>query len=192
MVDLRLPLAQARERGLWPDLVPIREYMKDAAVWLNGEFFEENPRFLTPHTHADLAEAQRALAGVCRIDEFIPPWERLDLLLSRMSSMPWILWSGREVGIGKTGEFIEHLVRLADGDADAMVACYRARPSVSLPEAYQKKKSRWFPWTNYLPWDKLRGQSVDWWHSEEGRADFNARVFEFALRRLPELIASDE
>jgi hypothetical protein len=28
-----------------------------------------------------------------------------------------------------------------------------------------------------------------WWSSDEGQLDFNRRVFEFALRRLDELIA---
>jgi hypothetical protein len=198
MVDLRLPLKNAHDRGLLPDLAPIREDMKDAALNLLGEFFVDNPRLSLPHTHADFTEAQRALAGVGKIVEDVAPWEWLSLLLYDGASLPWVLWASREVGIGKTGEYIEHLVRIGGGDPDGMVAGYRAEPSPHLPEAFEgnrKEKPRWVRWLpggNRLPWDKQRGESIDWWRSEEGRADFDARVFAFALKKLPELVALDE
>jgi hypothetical protein len=34
--------------------------------------------------------------------------------------------------------------------------------------------------------------SIKWWFSDAGHADFNQCVFDFALRRLLELIAFDE
>jgi hypothetical protein len=197
MADLRLPLIQARERGLLPDLAPIREDIKDAALNILGEFFVDNPRLALPHTHGDFTEAQRALAAVCTIAEDVAPWEWLSLLLCDGASVPWILWAAREVGIGKTGEYIEHLVRIGGGDPDAMVAAYQAEPSAHLPDAFKRnlgEKPRWIRWlpgTDQLPWDKKRGESIDWWRSDEGRADFNARVLDFALKRLPELIAID-
>jgi hypothetical protein len=193
MADLRLPLAQARERGLLPDLAPICEQIKHAALELNGELIEDNPRLavvdpLGPdHRHREMTPAQRALAGVYFIHERVPPWEWLSLLLDDDWTLPWIIWSGREVGIGKTGDYIEHLVRIAGGDPETLVAAYRAAPSSVLRDACAWKR----PWFG-LPWDATRGQAYEWWRSDEGRADFNARVFDFALRRLPELIALDE
>jgi len=193
MVDLRLPLALARERGLLPDLGPIRAHIEHAALWLNGELLEDNPRLaaadsLGPdHRHRAMTPAQRALAGVCFIHERVPQWEWLSLLLDDHWTLPWILWSGREVGIGKTGEYIEHLVRIANGDPDALVGAYRAAPSAVLHDAWQWKR----PWWG-LPWDGIRGEACEWWRSDKGRADFNGHVFDFALRRLPELIALDE
>jgi len=178
---------------LLPDLGPIREHIEHASLWLHGELLEDNPRLadadpLGPdHRHRAMTPAQRALAGVYFIHERVPAWEWLSLLLDDHWTLPWIVWSGRKVGIGKTGEYVEHLVRLNNGDPDVLVAAYRATPSAVLRDAWQWKP----PWFG-LPWDAMRGQACEWWRSDEGRADFNARVFDFALRRLPELIAQDE
>src|SRR5262249_49975987 len=98
-----------------------------------------------------------------------------------------ILWSGREVGIGKTGDYVEHLVRIAGGDPEALVAAYRAGPSSVIRDACVWTR----PWFG-MPWDQTRSDAYEWWRSDEGRGDFNARVFDFALRRLPELIAVEE
>jgi hypothetical protein len=191
MPDLRLPLAQARAHGLLPDLGPVRANIKDAAVWLQGELFESNPRIAdTWRQHSAMNEAQRALDGVCYIDERVAAWEWLSLLLDEPQQLPWIVWAGREVDIGKTGMYIEQLIAMTGGNPDALVSDYLANPSPRLPVAWHypfllRIKNRY--------WDAdVWRETRSWWLSDEGRADFNSRVFDFALRRLPELIALEE
>jgi hypothetical protein len=196
MPDFRLPLARAREAGLLPDLPAVRNDMKSAALNLYGELIADNPRMPVDGTFpawpacpdSDLTEAQRALYGVWLIADYVPPWEWLSLLLEKKFHLPLILWAGRTANIGKTGEYIEHLVRIAGGDPDVLAAIYEANPDAA------PKLIAWQPHRiDRLGPDPIRTASIDWWSSDgPGRADFNQRVFDFALRRLPELIAFDE
>jgi hypothetical protein len=139
MPDLRLPLAKARDAGLLPDLPVIREDMMSAVLNLYGELIGFNPRMpvngadswpicpACPASH--LTEAQRALYGVFLIDEFVPRWEWLSYLLSKRPHLPLIVWAGRTANIGKTGEYIEQLVRMNGGDPDVLAAHNVERPS---------------------------------------------------------------
>jgi hypothetical protein len=81
-------------------------------------------------------------------------WEWLSLLLDDNPLWPWIVWSGREVGIGKTGEYIEALIRLDGGEPDVLAAAYRASPSTNLPMKW--KKPFWG-----LPWEDPRSASIE-------------------------------
>src|SRR5258708_3630746 len=133
MPDLRLPLAIARERGLIPDLRPIRADMMGAVENLYGELFADNPNMpfdgqwpTCPDSH--LNEAQRALYGVWWISDRVAPWEWLSLLLDDRPALPRIVWAGRTADIGKTGEYIERLIRMAGGDPDALAAAYAHNP----------------------------------------------------------------
>ena len=189
--DLRLPLAIARERRLVPDLSPIRTDMMGAVENLYGEFFADNPRMPFDGQYptcpdSELNEAQRALLGVWWIGNRVAPWEWLSLLLDDRPALPRIIWAARTADIGRTGEYIEHLVRMVGGNPDSLAAAYAENSDVagSLTEWGERK---------FDPLDPIRAQSVNWWSSDgPGRADFNKRAFDFALRRLPELIALDD
>src|SRR5947209_5276907 len=129
MPDLRLPLANARARGLVPDLGPIRTDMMAAVQNLYGELFESNPKMPFDRQWpacpaSDLNEAQRALYGIWLIDDLVPAWEWLSLLLDKPDDLPLIVWAGRVAKIGKTGEYIEHLIRISGGDPDVLAAAY--------------------------------------------------------------------
>lgn len=103
------------------------------------------------------------------------------------AGIQWILPSAQKFSIptikiiGTTGNCIEHLIRMNGGDPDTLVAAY-CNNQATTHFAVQYEQQR-------LGFDTIRSQCIDWWHSEEGRTDFNRRVFEFALRRLPDLIA---
>jgi hypothetical protein len=200
MPDYRLPLARAREAGLLPDLPAIRKDVNSAALNLYGELIADNPRMpvdgkgswpIWPACPAsDLTEAQRALYGVYLIDEHVPPWEWLSHLLNKASQLPLIVWAGRIANIGKTGEYIEQLVRIAGGDPDVLATLYAANPDVA-PGLIAWRPGR-IDRVDFEA-DQIHYASIRWWLSDgPGRADFNQRVFEFALRRLPELIAFDD
>jgi hypothetical protein len=190
MSDFRLPFAQARSAGLLPDLAPIRAHIGAAAASLYGELFERNPRLMpedplwSQDRHSELTKAQRALAGVCLIDEYVAPWEWLSHLLDvNRPALPWMVWSAREVGLGRTGTYIEHLIRLSGGEPDDLVATYRAHPKPRIIVTWERHP---------FEIDTMRAESITWWHSDAGRLDFNNRVFEFALSRLTDLIETQE
>jgi len=198
MPDYRLPLARAREVGLLPDLPAIRNDMNSAVLNLYGELIGDNPRMPVdstfPHWPAcpdsALTEAQRALYGVWLIQEFVPPWEWLSGLLDRKSLLPLIVWAGRTANIGKTGAYIEQLIRIAGGDPDVLAAIYAAN-SDAAPGLIAWRPHR-IDRVSFEA-DKIHTASIDWWLSDgPGHADFNQRVFDFALNRLPELVAFDE
>ena len=196
MPDYRLPLARAREVGLLPDLPAVRQDINSAVLNLYGEFIGDNPRMPVdgtfPHwptcPDSDLTEAQRALYGVWLIEDLVPPWEWLSDLLNRRGCLPLIVWAGRTANIGKTGEYIEHIIRISGGDPDVLAAIYEANPQAA-PGLIAWRPHR----IDKLGADPIRTASIDWWSSDgPGHADFNQRVFDFALGRLPELIAFDE
>jgi hypothetical protein len=198
MPDYRLPLARAREVGLLPDLPVIRQDMNSAVLNLYGEFIGDNPRMPVegtfPHwptcPESDLTEAQRALYGVRLIEDNVPPWEWLSGLLSRSSLLPLIVWAGRTANIGQTAEYIEQLIRIAGGDPDVLATIYAANPDAA-PGLIAWRPHR-IDRVSFEA-DHIHTASIDWWLSDgPGHADFNQRVFDFALRRLPELIAFDE
>src|SRR5207253_234063 len=129
-----------------------------------------------PDSH--LNEAQRALYGVWWISDRVAPWEWLSLLLDDRPALPRIVWAGRTADIGKTGEYIERLIRMVGGDPDALAAAYSHNPDManSLVDWNDRKFNRL---------DPIRTESVDWWSSDgPGHADFNRRAFDFAHRRL--------
>jgi hypothetical protein len=198
MPDYRLPLARAREVGLLPDLPVIRKDMKSAVLNLYGEFIGDNPRMPVEGSwptwpacpESELTEAQRALYGVFLIDEYVPPWEWLSGLLSRRSLLPLIVWAGRTANLGKTGTYIEQLIRIAGGDPDVLADLYAANPDVA-PGLIAWKPHR-IDRVSFEA-DRIHSASIAWWISDgPGHADFNQRVFDFALSRLPELIAFDQ
>ena len=170
-----------------------------AALNLYGELIGFNPRMpvngadswpiwpACPDSH--LTEAQRALFGVFLIDEYVPRWEWLSHLLSKRPHLPLIVWAGRTVKIGKTGEFIEQLVRMSGGDPDVLAAGYAKNPDTA--DTLITWKSRRIDRIDFES-DHIQYESILWWLSDAGHADFNQRVFDFALQRLPELIALDE
>jgi|SRR5579859_1011446 len=198
MPDYRLPLARAREVGLLPDLPVIRQDINTAVLNLYGEFIGDNPRMPVDGTFpawpacpaSELTEAQRALYGVYLIDELVPSWEWLSGLLDRRYLLPLIVWAGRTANIGQTGSYIEQLIRISGGDPDVLAAIYAANPDAA---------SGLIAWRPHridrvsFEADKIHAASIGWWLSDgPGHADFNQRVFDFALNRLPELIAFDD
>jgi hypothetical protein len=198
MPDFRLPFAKARGAGLLPDLRAISNDMTSAVLNLYGELIGDNPRMpvdgtwpicpACPHSH--LTEAQRALYGVYLIDEYVPPWEWLSYLLNKGSDLPLIVWAGRVANIGKTGEYIEQIVRMNGGDPDALAAAYAANPDTAHTLVTWKRRR-----IDRIDFesDRIHSASILWWLSDgPGHADFNQRVFDFVLCRLPELIAFDE
>lgn len=200
MPDYRLPLARARDVGLLPDLPAIRADINSAVLNLYGELIGDNPRMpvegkgswpIWPACpDSELTDAQRALYGVFLIDERVPPWEWLSGLLDRRSLLPLIVWAGRTASIGKTGEYIEQLIRISGGDPDVLAAIYAANPDAA-PGLIAWRPHRIDRVS--VEADRLHSASIDWWLSDgPGHADFNQRVFDFALGRLPELIAFDE
>lgn len=198
MPDYRLPLARAREAGLLPDLPVIREDINSAVLNLYGEFIGDNPRMPVEGTFpawpacpdSELTETQRALYGVFLIDDLVPPWEWLSGLLDKRSLLPLIVWAGRMANIGKTGAYIEQLIRISGGDPDVLVAVYAANPDAA-PGLIAWRPHR-IDRVSFEA-DRIHAASIDWWLSDgPGHADFNRRVFDFALGRLPELIAFDD
>jgi hypothetical protein len=190
MPDLRLPAAKAQEVGLLPDLPVIRNDMMSAVVNLYGELIECNPRMPTETAWPNwpscplsvLNEAQRAFCGVYLIRDYVPPWEWLSLLLDKRSDLPLIVWAGRVAEIGKTGEYIEHLIRMNGGDPDALAAACASNPDTAHSSVTWKSRR--------LGRDAVRSASISWWMSDgPGYADFSERVFNFVLRRLSEFIA---
>jgi hypothetical protein len=193
MPDRRLPLARAREAGLLPDLPAIRDDIMGAAAHLYEELIFLNPRLPTGDVFpnwptcplSELNEAQRAVHTCYEIVDSVPPFEWLSLLLDGRGNLPLIVWAGRFAGIGKTGEYIEHLIRMSGGDPDALATAFVASPDTAQASTQWKKRR--------LGRDPIRSASIAWWSSDgPGHADFNQRVFDFALRRLPDLIALDE
>ena len=183
MPDYRLPLSNARQQGLIPDLAPIRADMRNAAINLYGELFETNPRVpfeddLPACLDSDLNASQRALFGVCQMIERTPPWE--PRLLPRM------IWAARQVRIGKPREDIERAIRESGNDPDALAVAYARAPDRPGPEHHQWKSRFWC--------DPYRNAPVEWWLSIDHpeHLAFNRCVFDFARSRLPHLIAFDE
>lgn len=179
MPDLRLPFANASAAGLWPDLATIRADMGAAAAALHEQLLEKNPLLAGPYDPSDLTTAQRALGGVFLIDYYVAPFEWLSHLLDvARGSLPLILWSAREVDLGRTTECIERDVRLNGGDPDALVKAYSADPQIKVDWKRQQVGA-----------DPSRLQCMDWWSSDAAQADFNRRVFDYAFRHLSGLIA---
>jgi len=194
MPDYRLPFSNAQQQGLIPDLAPIRADMPHAVVNLFGELFESNPRIPliddSDVTHpggsnqrpaypdSELNESQRALFGVNQMFDVTPPWQ------------PWLLprmiWSARLIGIGKPLEDIERSIRISGNDPDELAAAYAVDPDRRWP-SYRKWRSRFWR-------DPYCNAPMKWWMSADHpeSLEFNRRAFEFALRRLPQLIAFDE
>ena len=198
MPDYRLPLTRAREVGLLPDLPAIRADINSAVLNLYGEFIGDNPQMPVEGSFPDwpacpdsaLTEAQRALYGAFLIHDLVPPWEWLSGLLARRSLLPLIVWAGRTANIGKTGAHVEHLIRIAGGDPDVLATLYAANPDVA-PGLIAWRPHR-IDRVDFEA-DRIHAASIDWWSSDgPGHADFNQRVFDFVLGRLPELIAFDE
>lgn len=183
MPDYRLPFSNAQQQGLIPDLAPIRVDMRHAAINLYGELFETNPRMpfvddLPACPDSALNESQRALFRVCQMIERTPPWEP--------SLLPRMIWAARLVGIGKTREDIEQTIRMSGNDPDSLVAAYVQDPDWPGPDFRQWKSRFWR--------DPYRNAPMDWWVSVDHpeHLAFNQCVFDFALRRLPYLIALEE
>lgn len=190
MPDYRLPLSNARQKGLLPDLAPIRADMRYAAINLFGELFEFNPRMplkddpeasewpLPACPDSELNETQRALFGVYQMIDVTPPWQ--SWLLPRM------LWAARLIGIGQPREGVEQAMRMGGNDPDALVAAYAEDPDRPA-SSYPKWRSRWCR-------DPYRKAASNWWTSIDHPEylEFNRSVFEFALKRLPDLIALEE
>lgn len=182
MPDYRLSLVDARQRGLLPDLAPIRADMRNAVINLYGELFESNPRMpfadeLPACADSELNEAQRALFALDRMIEVTPPWE------------PWMLprmiWAARLAGIGKAREDLEHSIRMSGNDPDFLAAEYARDPDWAGPGPRGWKSRFWR--------DPYRLAPMHWWGSIDHpeHLEFNRCVVEFAIRRLPELIALD-
>ena len=183
MPDYRLSLVDARQRGLLPDLAPIRADMRNAVINLYGELFETNPRMpfadeLPACADSELNEAQRALFAVDRMIEITPPWEPWQL--------PRMIWAARLVGIGKPREDLEHSIRMSGNDPDFLAAEYARDPDWAGPDIRGWKSRFWR--------DPYRLAPMHWWVSIDHpeHLEFNRCVVEFAIRRLPELIALDE
>jgi hypothetical protein len=167
--------------------------MMAAAANLYEELIFLNPRIPTEAAFpnwptcplSELNEAQRAIYAFYEIVDSVPPFEWLSLLLDGRGNLPLIVWAGRFADIGKTGEYIEHLIRMSGGDPDALAAAFAASPDTAHASTRWKMCS--------LGRDPIRSASIDWWSSDgPGHADFNRRVFDFALRHLSDLIALDE
>src|SRR5579864_7995132 len=183
MPDYRLPLADAQRLGLLPDLAPIRADMRKAVVNLYSELIADNPRMpfgedAPTCPDSELNETQRALFGVFQMIDATPPWD--------MSLLPRMLWSARFVGIGKTKDYIEQGIQMSGNDPDALAAAYASDPDRPGPDRRQFKSRFWR--------DPYIYADHDWWTSIDhpDHLEFNQRVFEFALQRLPDLIALDE
>jgi hypothetical protein len=191
MADYRLPWAKAREARLIPDLAPIRADTGSAVLNLYDALFESNPRMPMRDDqiacrYSELNEAQRALHGVYQIAALVPPWEWLSYLLDRRPLLPLIVWSGRFVGIGKTGEYIEHLIAMDGGDPEMLGRAFAENPD----RAY--KSATWSAPRFGIGQDEIRSASIEWWSSDgPGQMDFNERVLDFVLRRMSDLIAPD-
>ena len=183
MPDYRLPLSDAQRLGLLPDLAPIRADMRKAVANLYSELIADNPRMpfgedAPTCPDSELNEAQRALFGVAQMIETTPPWET--------ALLPRMLWAARLVGIGKTLDYIEQRIRMSGNDPDALVAAYATDPDRPDPDFGQWKRRFWR--------DPYTYANTDWWTSIDHpeHLEFNQRVFDFALRRLPDLIALEE
>ena len=191
MADYRLPFSNAKQQGLIPDLAPIRVDMRNAVVNLFGELFESNPRMplkddleikdrefganLRPVClDSELNESQRALLGVHQMIDVTPPWPT--------TLLPRMIWAARVVGIGKAREDIERTIRKSGNDPDALAAAYAADPDRPGPDGRQWRSRFWRDPYIFAP--------MEWWVSIDHpeHLEFNRCVFEFALRRLPELI----
>ena len=183
MPDYRLPFADAQRLGLFPDLAPIRADMRKAVGNLYAELIADNPRmpFAEPAPtcpDSELNETQRALFGVAQMIEVTPPWPA--------PLVPRMLWAARLVGIGKTLDYIEQRIRMSGNDPDALVAAYASDPDRPGPGRRQWKSRFWR--------DPYTYADTEWWTSIDhpDHLEFNRRVFDFCLRRLPDLIALDE
>ena len=89
-----------------------------------------------------------------------------------------------------TTELFEQLIRIAGGDPDVLATIYAANPDAA-PGLIAWRPQR-IDRVSFEA-DHIHTASIDWWLSDgPGHADFNQRVFDFALNRLPELIAFDE
>jgi hypothetical protein len=183
MPDYRLPFSNARQQGLIPDLAPIRVDMRKAVINLYAELIADNP--LMPFgdesptcRDSELNETQRALFGVYQMIDVTPPWP--PQLLPRM------IWAARLVGIGKTRDYIEQRIRMSGNDPDMLAAAYADDPDRPGPDRRQWRSRFWR--------DPYTYAQYEWWTSihHPEHLEFNQRVFEFALRRLPDLIALDE
>jgi len=177
MPDYRLPLANAQQVGLIPDLASIRTDMRKAVLNLFSELIADNPcmRFEDDRPavpDSQLNESQRALFGVFQMIDVTPPWDTKEL--------PRMLWAARVVGIGKIREHIEERLRLSGNDVDAWIAAYAADPDFPGP---RRRESRFWR-------DPYRLANTDWWTSIDhpDHLEFNRCAFDFALRRMPELI----
>lgn len=94
------------------------------------------------------------------------------------------------MNIGETGDYIEQIIRIAGGDPDVLATLYAANPDVA-PGLIAWNPGR-IDRVDFEA-DRLHAASIRWWLDDgPGYADFNQRVFDFALARLPELIAFDE
>ena len=192
MADLRLPLDNARAAGLLPDLPSIRAEIGAAAFGLYEELIEKNPALAAPHGAQDWTPAQKAIDAVFDIHNECPPWEWLSKMFDTPKRIPRLLWAAREIELGRTGECLEAIARGFLLDPDALVSAYVSDPEEAARLADHQMstrgwRDRWRIRRDLRSLDVRR--CATWWLSNEGQLVFNRRVFDFALRRLDQLIA---
>src|SRR4051794_22395920 len=102
--------------------------------------------------------------------------------------------AAREIELGRTGECLDTIARIFLLGPDALIAAFVTNPEDAARRADRQMSAR--SWRER--WRIRRDvRSADfrrcaaWWASDEGQLDFNRRVFDFALRRLDQLIALD-